>query len=254
MTDRITEHAVQFIQDHGDQPFCLYVAHGAPHSPIQDPLSPKLRGPDKERRKDPRKRDEVVRGMMTRLDASVTAILDAVRKKGVAGRTLVLFFSDNGGAGHMRNDPLRGRKGSVWEGGHRVPCIAWWPGKIAKGSRCDTLASSLDVMPTMLDLAGMEAPTERPLDGRSLLPLLRGREQDKARRQLFWTFNRGRAMRDGRWKLVVQNKKTMLFDVAADIGEKNDIAAEHPDRVAAMQQALAAWQTEVTTNATKQPR
>lgn len=242
LTELITDDAVDFIGRHGDRPFCLYVAHGAVHAPIQAKDSGAFRGPDKVKKPNgDRKRDDTVRGMMASLDDSVARILDAVRENGLANRTLVLFFSDNGGARHMRNDPLRGGKGQVWEGGHRVPAIAWWPGKIRRGSKNDQLCSSLDVMPTMFELAGLDAPTDRPLDGESLVPRFQGERREGAR-QLFWL---GRAMREGRWKLVEQKGKALLFDVAADIGEQRDVAAEHPARVAAMRKALAAWREEV---------
>jgi arylsulfatase A len=241
LTDLITQDAVRFIGDHRDEPFCLYVAHGAVHSPIQAPDSAPVRGGSRGP-KDGRARDEKVKLMMKSLDDSVTSILAAVRKNGIAGSTLVLFFSDNGGAAHMRCDPLRGKKGTVWEGGHRVPAIAWWPGTIAKGTKTDQLCISLDVMPTMLELAGLESPSNCKLDGISLVPLLRDR-QTLGHRELFWN---GVAMRDGTWKLVVQKKQSLLFDLASDIGEKHNVAAQHPERVQSMLAALAAWRLDVT--------
>ena len=242
LTELVTDDAVDFIDRHSDRPFCLYVAHGAVHSPLQAKDSGAFRGADKVKRPNgDRARDDTVRGMMASLDESVARVLDAVRRNGVAQRTLVLFFSDNGGARHMRNDPLRGGKGTVWEGGHRVPAIAWWPGTIPKGSTCDALCCSLDVMPTMFEVAGLDTPRDRPFDGESLLPRFYGASRDGAR-QLFW---RGQAMRDGRWKLIEQGGQALLFDVAADIGEQQNVAGEHPDRVAAMRRALAGWRAEV---------
>lgn len=240
LTELLTQDAVRFIGDNRDEPFCLYVAHGAVHAPVQAPDGAAVRGEGRGP-KDKRTRDEKVKLMMKSLDDSVTSILNAVRKNGIAGSTLVLFFSDNGGAAHMRCDPLRGKKGSVWEGGHRVPAIAWWPGTIAKGTKTDQLCISLDVMPTMLELAGMEQPTERKLDGRSLVPLLRDREE-LGHRELFWN---GVAMRDGTWKLVVQKKQSLLFDLANDIGEQHNVAALYPARVQSMLAALAEWRRDV---------
>ncbi|MFN3241894.1 MAG: sulfatase-like hydrolase/transferase [Planctomycetota bacterium] len=242
LTEMITADAVDFIARHRDEPFCLYVAHGAVHAPIQAKDSGAVRGPDKVGRPNgDRARDDTVRSMMASLDDSVARILAAVRKNGIAGRTLVLFFSDNGGARHMRNDPLRGGKGQVWEGGHRVPAIAWWPGTIRRGSKNDQLCSSLDVMPTMFELAGLEADPERPFDGESLVPRLHS-EPRAGDRQLFWL---GRAMRDGRWKLVEQNGQALLFDLATDLAERHDLAADHPARVTAMRTALATWRQSV---------
>ncbi|MBK8975704.1 MAG: sulfatase-like hydrolase/transferase [Planctomycetes bacterium] len=250
LTEVITADAVDFIARHRDEPFCLLVSHGAVHAPIQAPDSAAVRGPSGSARPNgDRSRDETVRLMTQALDDSVAAILDAVRRNGIAGRTLVVFCSDNGGAAHMRCDPLRGGKGQVWEGGHRVPAIAWWPGTIRAGATTDALCSTLDLMPTMLELAGLAAPEARPLDGRSLAPLLRG-EAAPADRQLFWL---GRAMSDGHWKLVVQDDRPALFDLSADLGETNDVAARHPDRVAAMVAALAEWRRDVQLGATQQP-
>ncbi|MDA7936420.1 sulfatase-like hydrolase/transferase, partial [bacterium] len=242
VTELITKDAVQFIAANRDEPFCLYVAHGAVHAPIQAPDTGEVRGENRVPNPNgARSRDETVKLMMKSLDDSVTAILDAVRKNGIAGNTLVLFFSDNGGAAHMRCDPLRGKKGSVWEGGHRVPAIAWWPGTVAKGVKSDQLSISLDVMPTMLDLAGLDQPVDRALDGQSLAPLLRERKP-LGRRQLFWN---GKAMRDGQWKLVMQNGKELLFDLESDLGEQQDVAEQHPAVVAAMSRKLAQWRREV---------
>lgn len=250
LTDLLTQHAVRFIHENKQRPFCLYVPHGAVHTPIQAADSPAMRGPNKGRaRRSKAKQTETVKQMMVALDNSVGAILDAVNKAGVAERTLVLFFSDNGGAKHMRCDPLRGRKGSVWEGGHRVPAIAWWPGKIKPGTRTDQLAISLDVMPTLLDLAGVAPHAKRKPDGVSLKGLMLD-GKPLGTRQLFWN---GRAMRDGLWKLVRQGKRAQLFHLGEDLSEKRDLAARHPQRVAKMEAALQAWSADVAAGATEQP-
>ncbi|MHC4910022.1 MAG: sulfatase-like hydrolase/transferase, partial [Planctomycetota bacterium] len=242
LTHLVTRHAVQFIDEHADEPFCLYVPHGAVHTPIQAPDGPAVRGPERDTEAaQARTKQDDVRAMMTALDEGVGAILDAVERNGLAERTLVVFLSDNGGAAHMRNDPLRGRKGTVFEGGHRVPAIAWWPGRIAPGSRSDALCTSLDIMPTMLDFAGVAPPTDRPLDGVSLRPALRGAAP--AGRRLFWN---GVAMRDGRWKLIARRGgEPMLFDLDADLGETTNVADAHPARVKRMRAALQAWRSEV---------
>lgn len=258
LTHLLTTHAVQFIEDHHDEPFCLYIPHGAVHSPIQAPDSGAIRGPNLEEPPGDasnRSEEDNVKLMMQALDESVGAILDSLERNNIADRTFVLFLSDNGGAPHMRCDPLRGRKGSHFEGGHRVPAIAWAPGRIAGGTTTDQLCISLDIMPTMLDLAGLESPENRPLDGVSLRRLLLGEARETAPRQLFWN---GKAMRDGSWKLIVGKSETgeprpMLFDLATDIGEKNNVSASHPQRVADMVAALAEWQVDVHTDVTPQP-
>ena len=200
LTDLITQQATQFIAEHARSPFFLYVAHGAVHTPLQSADSPPQRGPAAVRdRPSAQESQETVKRMMESLDESVGAILDAVTEAGIAERTLVWFFSDNGGAKHMRCDPLRGHKGTLWEGGHRVPAIAWWPGKIEPGSSLKPTAISLDVMPTVLDLADVSVPAGHRLDGISLASVLvEGHEIGS--RQLFWN---GRAMATarGNWSI-----------------------------------------------------
>ena len=153
------------------------------------------------------------------------------------------------GTKHGSNAPLRGYKGSVWEGGHRVPAIASWPGKIKPRTVTDQLAISLDLMPTMLDLAGVPEPQDRKLDDVSLAPLL-FEAKPLGRRKLFWN---GQAMRDGNWKLVLDSRGASLYDLSRDIRESTNLASQHPGRATAMQAAIEAWKVDVATGATKQP-
>jgi arylsulfatase A-like enzyme len=247
----ITKHATKFIRDHKDEPFVLYVPHGAPHSPIQGPNSPAGRGPNKAKgkRSGKKDRDGVVKEMMKALDESIGGILDTLVESGIDKKTFVIFFSDNGGAGHMRCDPLRGRKGQVWEGGHRVPAVAWWPDRIKAGSKTDQLSISIDLMPTMLDLASVKAPSDLNFDGVSLRTVLL-ENKNIGPRKLFW---KGQAMRDANWKLVMEKNKPHLFDLANDLSEKNDLSAKFPDRVKQMMAALEAWKSDVANGATPQP-
>ena len=235
LTQILTRHAVDFIERHADQPFCLYLPHGAVHSPIQGPSSPAVRGPDRGGR-DARPREVVVREMMNSLDEHVGVVLDTLREQGIDEHTLVVFVSDNGGARHMRNDPLRGGKGSEWEGGHRVPAIARWPGRVEAGGQSDDLCITLDLMPTLLEIGAVPSPKT---DGRSLVAVLDG--QPLGPRQLFWN---GVAMRDGNWKFMAR-QGGQLFDLSVDIGEEQNLALQYPDRVAAMSAALAAWRRDV---------
>ena len=250
VTHLITRHSLAFLEENRDRPFCLYVAHEAVHTPLQAPGDPPGRGPDKGKgggEKRPAK--ETYRLMMKAMDDGLGEILAKVKALGLAERTLVIFFSDNGGTQYGSNAPLRGGKGSAWEGGHRVPAIAWWPGKIKPGTTTDDLCISLDLMPTMLDLAGAAAPQGHKLDGVSLAPLmLEGKSL--GRRQLVWN---GTAMRDGPWKLVTAGGKAQLFDLSNDIGEQTDLAARHPDRVREMVAALDAWKQDMAATATPQP-
>ena len=262
-THLITQHAVRFIEENKDRPFCVYVAHEAPHSPWQGPRDLPVRGPEA-RRENAVRGDQIKRAyreMIQEMDVSVCQIVSTLKRLDLAERTLVFFFSDNGGTPTGSNGPLRGHKGQLWEGGHRVPAIAWWPGRITPGSTCGELAISIDLMPTMLALAGVEAPQGHKLDGVSLLPiLLEG--QSLGERTLFWSYRNQQAMRQGPWKLVIsqQGRKNPrnappieLFNLADDLGEQHNLADEHPERVKAMQAAIRAWQADVAAGATQQP-
>lgn len=155
----------------------------------------------------------------------------------------------------------------MYEGGHRVPAIAWWPGKIEAGSSSKTPAISIDVMPTLLSLAGVEPPADRPLDGVDLSPVLL-RQQPLPERPLFWASlsnggNRTEAMRLGAWELVVkhprarkgtfQNEQVELYRLDQDLGQEHDLAATHPERAAAMLKQLKAWYADAQKDATPQP-
>ena len=252
-THLITRHSVKFIEENRDRPFCLYVAHEAVHSPFQGPRSRIERGPDKGKPPDAARlsKQEAYVQMMTEMDKGVGEIVRAVERLGLAENTLVVFFSDNGHAflgPQSYKPPLRGKKGSVWEGGHRVPAIAWWPGKVRPGSTNRGLYISLDLMPTMLDLAGAAVPPGHTLDGISMKRALLNGEEVTARK-LFW---KGRAMRDGPWKLVT-GPGGGLFNLDRDLAERDDLSGQYPERLQEMTAAIERWQTDVATGATRQP-
>jgi len=251
-THLITKHALDFIERSKGGPFCLYVAHEAVHAPWQGPNDPPERGPDKKMPIKFSERGRAFGEMMVEMDKGVGQILDKLVELKLAENTFVFFLSDNGPAGGSAG-PLRGMKGSNWEGGHRVPGIAWWPGNIPAAKTTDQLAISLDLMPTMLSLAGVEVPAGHQLDGMDLTALLL-RDQGIADRKLFWN---GKAMRDGPWKLMIEGKGNPqgaagLYNLTDDIGESRNLADQHPERVAEMKKAMDAWLEEVTREATPQ--
>jgi len=251
LTDMLTAHAVKYINDHKHAPFCLYVSHGAVHTPIQAADSPALRGPDKGG-KDRRPGKQVFQLMMKALDESVGAILDTVTQAGIADRTLVVFLSDNGGEQEINNVPWRGTKNTYWEGGHRVPAMAWWPGRIQPGTVTGELCMSFDLVPTILELAGRPDPAEQRFDGLSLVPVFDNGSVGP--RQLFWD---GVAMRDGPWKLIsngtASDRGARLFNLNTDPAEEHNIAAKHTERVTRMAEVLETWKADVASGATKQP-
>ncbi len=259
-THLITAHACRFVREQAQQPFCLYVAHEAPHYPLQGPDDPPERSPGKVTRpKLPMpERLERYATMVREMDKGIGEIRATLEELGLSKKTLVVFLSDNGATSLGSNGTLRGFKGSVWEGGHRVPGIACWPGTVEAGRESPATTIGMDVMPTMLELAGVEAPAERPLDGVSFASLLKGDEPEGEPRTLVWEFGNGAAVRRGDWKLVVggkgqKSRKPALFDLANDLGESKDLADEHPERVRELWAALEEWRRDVTDGATVQP-
>ncbi len=277
-THLITKHAVEFIQANPRKPYCLYIAHEAPHDPYQGPNDPPVRaegqGKPVYNHREPAHAARAYREMMIEMDKGVGEVMAAVRASRDAKNTFVMFFSDNGATGPGSCGGLYGMKGSLWEGGHRVPGIAWWPGRIDAGSETDQLAFTIDVMPTLLDIAGAKAPEDRRLDGASLAPLL-FKGKSLGPRRLFWGYNEGVAMRDGDWKLVLNagrpKKNTKqnpnidwdrpddgrdtvgLFDLRKDREERHNLADRFPQRVAAMKAAVKLWEADVARGATAQP-
>ncbi|QNN25363.1 sulfatase-like hydrolase/transferase [Planctomycetales bacterium ZRK34] len=254
-THLITQHTLDFIRKNKDKPFCVYVPHEAPHYPYQGPNDPPQRKVG-QKAKHPRGPDDkqAYRLMVQEVDRGVGQIMDLVGELGIAGRTMIVFISDNGAIGLGSNRPLRGYKGRVWEGGHRVPAIVTWPDVVKPGTVNDATTLTMDLMPTMLEAAGLDQPTERALDGVSLMPVLRGGELGP--RQLFWMYGKKTAMRDGPWKLVMNDlgaKEPALFDLSKDLSEKNDLSKDHPQRMKQMLEAIERWQQDMKDTQTPQP-
>lgn len=245
-----TQEALAFIEAHRQQPFFLYLAHNAVHFPIYPGKKWAGRSPH-----------GIYSDWVEEVDGSVGQVLDAVRAAGLAERTLVLFTSDNGGTPRAVNRPLRGNKGSTWEGGVRVPMIAWWPGMVPAGTSSDAICGMFDVLPTLASLAGAALPADRKLDGADLRGVLQGDPAAAPPHEAFYYY-RGlelEAVRDREWKLVLpkprqgaageRGKKTptLLYNLAADIGETTDVAAEHPEVVARLQSLVAAMESDLGT-------
>jgi arylsulfatase A len=266
-TQLITKHAVNFINDNKDKPFVLYVAHEAVHDPMQGPNSAIQRGPnrvkqDKSSVNNIDKR-EIFKEVISELDSSVGDIVEAVKHAGLSDNTLILFTSDNGPMKLSSPGALRGKKGSLFEGGHRVPTIAWWPNTIKENSVNEQLTISLDIMPTIMELTNAKLPEGHQLDGISLLPTLFASSEtvnQKTPRELFWrnggltlkstgllTKDKGKAMRAGKWKLIVSPyyRNASLFDLSQDIGEQHNIAKKHPEIVKEMTAKVKVWQDEI---------
>ncbi|MGZ0173906.1 MAG: sulfatase-like hydrolase/transferase [Planctomycetales bacterium] len=266
-THLINKYALEFIEQNKDKPFCLYIAHESPHSPVQGPDDPIQRGPGAKKRATPHA--EAMKQMILEMDKGVDQVRAKLIELGLEKNTLFLFFSDNGDApGTATGSPrFRGHKGSVYEGGTRVPVVAWWPGRIKPGTQAEDLSITLDVMPTILSIASIAPPKDRPLDGIDLSSVL-FEQKALPTRPLFWADlsnngSRSEALRDGPWKLVVQHPKAKpgtfenetieLFNLTSDEGEKANLASEQPERAAAMLGRIKSWYADMQKTATAQP-
>ena len=213
-------------------------------------------------------RIEKYKGMTLPIDEGIGQLRETLIELGIEKDTFVLFFSDNGPSGDFPSgsSDLRGGKGTVYEGGHKVPAIAWWPGRIEAGSEFSEPLISIDIMPTLLKLAGAKAP-ERPLDGVDFSPVIFD-DASLEPRPFFWASmgnngSRAEAMRDGPWKLVVQhpkstpgtfeNEKVELYHLGKDPKEQSDIVSQHPDRADRMLTQLKVWFIDTQETATPQP-
>ncbi len=236
-TEAFTDGAVAFIDANKSRPFFIYASYNAVHAPLQA-TSPYLARFAAE--KDPKRRAYLA--MLAALDDGVGAIVQAVERNGLADNTLIVFTSDNGGPTWQTtsaNGPLNGVKALTLEGGIRVPAIFRWKGRLPEGRTLDSVAMEFDVTATALATAG--AGVDADLDGVDLTPFLTGARTGDAHRQLFWRAGPQGAMREGPWKLVKAEDAFYLFDLRTDIGERHDLAAAQPERLARLKGAWQAW-------------
>jgi arylsulfatase A-like enzyme len=244
LTDAFTREAVSFVDRHRDEPFFLYLAFSAPHDPLEAPAVYQNRFPGIS---DPRRR--TFAAMMSAMDDGVGAVLSKLRALGIEDDTIVVFLSDNGGIpaeNTSRNDPLRGEKGQLYEGGIRVPFMVQWTGRLAGGRVSDVPVSSLDLFATALAAAGGSPPTDRVIDSVDLMPYLDGRASGSPHPILFWRYGSPAAVRKGDWKLVkVGTNPSQLFDLAVDVREQTNLAASRPAVVAELEADLTAWKAQL---------
>jgi len=225
MTGLYTAEALKFIEANRERPFFLYLGHAMPHLPFD--ASPKFKG---------RSARGLYGDVVEELDDSTGQILDKLRALGIAEKTLVIFTSDNGPERKTPGTaaPLSGSKHTVFEGGLRVPCIAWWPGKVPAGRVCGEFVSTLDVLPTLAGLTGSELPKDLKLDGDDIRPVLLDAAAKSARKTLYSLYgykkNRKESMRENGWKLHLTQPPT-LYQLTNDVSELTDVASQHPDMV-----------------------
>ncbi len=264
----LTDASCQFIESHREEPFFLYLSHWDVHTPIRArkqvtaKYQAKLESGEWDRKWNP-----TYAAMIEAVDKSVGRVRGKLEELGLTDNTLVIFSSDNGGTPITTMKPLRGAKGALYEGGIRVPTCMAWPEVIEPGSSCDTPVTSVDFMPTFAELAAAKLPTDQPVDGVSIAPLLRG--EAIAERSIFWHFplyltgsGEGKvvpifgttdgywrgvpasAMCRGDWKLIhfFEDDTIRLYNLADDVGESNDLADSKPEVAAQLLSELKAWQ------------
>lgn len=253
LTRRYTEKAVEFIKQHADRPFFVYLPHTAVHFPHY---------PAKEYQG---KSGSLVNDWALEVDWSVGQVLDTLRELKLAERTLVIFTSDNGGPIQQgaNNGPLRGGKASTFEGGVRVCTIAWWPGHVPAGTSTDAITTMMDILPTLANFTGAKVPSDRKIDGVDIGIVLTGKGDEPPPREEFYYF-RGlqlEAVRYRRWKLHLaladgppgKNKQkaapqVQLFNLEEDIGETRNVAMQHPDLFDRLQTLAQAMEKDLGTN------
>ena len=245
LTEYYTDEAVKVIENNRDRPFFLYLAYWAPHTPLQA-----LRKDYDALGHITDHTERVYAAMIRALDREVGRVLGALEAQGLAENTVVIFTSDNGGAGYVGlddlNKPYRGWKITNFEGGIHVPFFVRWPAGLPQGSTFEAPVHHFDIFATAAEAAG--AALERPIDGVSLLPFARGeRAAERPHETLFWRAGAYRTVRHGDWKLAVDPiiEQTWLFDLAQDPGEQHNVAANHPEVVADLKARLAAHDAEM---------
>ena len=239
LTEQLTLAALDFVRRHAENPFFLYLAYNAPHGPLQAPpeLLDRVNSIG-----DPRR--QTYAAMVTSLDDGVGEVLALLEELGISNSTMVFFLSDNGGptpANASDNTPLRATKGTVYEGGVRVPFVLAWPGHLPAGRTYDAPVSALDIFPTAVATAGIETPTN--LDGANLVPYLLGAESARPHEQLFWHSDEGGqfATRTAEHKLVrVLGREPELYAIGEDISESNPVS-EDDARVRELSGSLESW-------------
>lgn len=255
LTERYVAECLDFIRRQRSGPFFLYFAHMHVHVPIY--------APDRFLRES---RNGRYGAGVAAVDWSVDAILNELKVLGLDENTLVVFTSDNGSRARGEggsNAPLRGTKGTTWEGGVRVPCLMRWPAAVPAGQTCGEVSTVMDLLPTFAALAGVDVPADRTIDGRSLTPFMRG-EADASRTPgtyYYHHLNGLEAVRRGRWKLVVKRDdegraipgQYALYDLAADIGETTDVAGEQPTQVGDLAARLQACREDLGDRLTGTP-
>lgn len=242
VTDLITNHSVDFIRQNKDNPFFLFVSHEAPHVPFQGRNTPAYRFPGKEFSYHGPVEDTaaVYKEMVEVMDEGVGKIMQALREYELEENTLVFFISDNGAEVFGNNGVLNGSKGNLLEGGHRVPGIAYWKGKIDSTESAETILT-MDLLPTLLNLSEGSYAADLRFDGIDLSKhLLENDALEK--RPIFWRYRKQKVVREAEWKLLINEKDTLLFNLENDLLETNDLSVDQPELLQDLLKKLENWE------------
>lgn len=274
LTDRLHDEAIRFIQANRQRPWCLYLTHFTVHTPLQ--AKPELLEKYEAKPLGQLHQSAVMAAMIESLDEGVGRLVRTLADLELSDNTVIVFTSDNGGYGPATSmAPLKGYKGTYYEGGIRAPMFVVWPGVVQPGSRCQVPVHQVDFYPTFCEITGAALPQGQPLDGLSLVPLLRGRD-DWPERPLYWHFpaylqSYGRLfseqrdplyrsrpcgiIRRGRWKLheYFEDGDLELYDLEADIGEQQNLADAMPRRVAELHGMMLRWRDQIGAPVPSQP-
>ncbi len=247
--DDFTEKAMAFIEKNQDQPFLVYLPYNTPHSPMQVPqqwwakfenkaLEKLHREPEKENIR----HTKAALAMCENIDWNVGRVVDKIMELGLEENTIIVYFADNGPNGWRWNDGMKGRKGSTDEGGVRSPLFIQWTGVIEAGKNISQIAGAIDLLPSLVDLTGIEGTTNKPLDGISLKPLLMERDHEWEDRLIFNHWRNATSVRSQQYRLGRNNH---LFDMVHDPGQKTDISQQYPEILQQLMDAEKAWEKEV---------
>jgi arylsulfatase A-like enzyme len=270
LADFLTDKAVDFLERHRDEPFFLYLPHFGVHSPNQ--AKPELIKRFESKPGVGGHKNPTYAAMIASIDESVGRVMKALDDLKLTDKTLVIFSSDNGGVGgYVRegvkaagdvtdNAPLRSGKGSLYEGGTRVPFIARWPGVVKPGTTCETPAIHVDIHPTLLDVAAGKKTIDQPFDGESLVPLLRDNQARLQREAIYqhfpgylgagkdaWRTTPVGLIQIGDWKLMnfFEDNRFELYNLREDIGESNNLATKQPEKLDELKSKMMAWRTAI---------
>jgi len=251
LTENLAREAVSFIERHHKRPFFLYLPFNAVHWPLQALAKhiDRFDTGDEDR--------DIYLAMLVCMDEAISRVLDALKRTGADDNTLIIFFSDNGGAkkNFANNGALRDYKQTVYEGGIRVPFIVRWPGKLPEGTTCDEPVISLDVMPTVCAAAGAELPDDRVYDGRDMLSVILGQAKKPLHEALFWYDGTSQwAVRVDKWKLLSRNGSLELYDLMSDISEEYNLKEQDPEVVERLQKTFDAWKSQLAPSISKTKR